>query len=48
MKYNLINKVTGQPIEGIVISDVAKEDFCQLMDWKEDDWETNTKEIKDE
>jgi len=46
MKYNLINKVTGQPIEGIVISDIAKEDFMQLMNWKEDDWKSNTKEIE--
>ena len=46
MKYHLINKVTGQPIEGIVISDVAKEDFMQLMNWKEDDWEDNTIEVK--
>ncbi len=46
MKYKLINKVTGQPVEGIIISDTAKEDFMELMDWKEDDWKAGVVEVK--
>ena len=48
MNYNLINKITGQPVDGITINDTAKEDFMELMDWKEDDWKTGTKEIEKE
>ena len=47
MKYNLINKVTNQPIEGITIDETAKEDIMQLMNWKEDDWKSGTKEVKE-
>ncbi len=47
MKYNLINEVTGQPIEGMTIDDSAKEDFMSLMNWKEDDWNSHTKEVEE-
>ncbi len=47
MKYNLINEVTGQPTEGIIIDATAKEDFMELMNWKEDDWKSNTQEVEE-
>lgn len=46
MQYKLINKTTGQPVDGIIINDTAKEDFMELMNWEEDDWKTKVVEIK--
>ena len=46
MKYQILNKITGQPIDGILVNDTAKEEFCELMNWKEEDWNANMQEIK--
>lgn len=35
MIYHLINQVTGQPVDGIIINDTAKEDFIKLIKDKE-------------
>ena len=47
MNYKLLNKVTGQPVDGITINDTAKEDFMELMNWEEDDWKSGTVEVKE-
>ncbi len=47
MRYNLINNITGQPTEGITIHETAKEDFMDLMNWHEDDWNINTKAVEE-
>jgi len=46
MKYGLVNKVTGNIVEGIIIDESAKEEFMEMMSWKEDDWYSCTREIK--
>lgn len=46
MQYKLKNQITGQPVDGIIIDDTAKEDFMELMNWNEDDWKAGVVEVK--
>ena len=41
-KYYLINSKTKQVKEGIIIDEVAKEDFKKMMKWNEKDWKKHT------
>jgi len=47
MKYNLLYRATAKPIEGVTIDESAKKDFMEMMDWKEDDWDCCTSEVKE-
>jgi len=41
-EYYLINSKTKQVKEGIIIDEVAKEDFKKMMKWNEKDWKKHT------
>ena len=41
-KYNLYHIHTGKLINGIIISESAKEDFKEVMGWTEKQWKFHT------
>lgn len=46
-KYELITNQNLKEVKGIYIDGSAKEDFKEMMNWSEEEFELHTKEIFD-